>query len=382
MPLSSTVLGNTFSSTDSLPSVGWSASPATDIVYDIAYDYYGRRVATCSSDQVVRVFEGEDGHKVAEWRAHSGAIWRIAWAHPEFGVALATCSFDRRICVWEEGTDAEEAALAAAGGAGGSVPGWPKRAELVDARDSVADIAFAPHHAGLRLASCGADGAVRVHDAPDVLDLGSWELQCEFDAVTGGRLGTPPEGGGRAANAAASGGGGATAAAAAAEGGEPLCLAWCPCIGEPPMLVVGLSDGCVALWVSGVAGWVRSRAFGPGAAHLGAVRGVAWAPDVGRSHEVIATASSDKTTKLWNLTSAGGGYGGGEGEGEGGQAGGADGWSAVPCATLPHRSQVWRVSWNASGSLLASSEDDGTVRVFKMDPSGEWQQAKATGGRV
>ena len=80
------------------------------IIHDVAYDHYGHRVATCSSDQTIRIYDSA-GNKTAEWRAHSGSIWRLSWAHPEFGVALASCSFDRRICIWEENVDAEEAAL-------------------------------------------------------------------------------------------------------------------------------------------------------------------------------------------------------------------------------------------------------------------------------
>lgn len=36
----------------------------------------------------------------ASWKAHSGSVWRLSWAHPEFGTVLATCSFDRTVSVW------------------------------------------------------------------------------------------------------------------------------------------------------------------------------------------------------------------------------------------------------------------------------------------
>ena len=29
-------------------------------------------------------------------------MWRVTWAHPEFGQVLATCSFDNTAAVWEE----------------------------------------------------------------------------------------------------------------------------------------------------------------------------------------------------------------------------------------------------------------------------------------
>jgi WD40 repeat protein len=37
--------------------------------------------------------------------------------------------------------------------------------------------------------------------------------------------------------------------------------------------------------------------------------------------------------------------------------------------------QVWRVAWNPSGSMLAASEDDGSVRLYKMDATGGWRRA-------
>lgn len=38
----------------------------------------------------------------SSWKAHSGSVWKVTWAHPEFGQVLATCSFDRTAAVWEE----------------------------------------------------------------------------------------------------------------------------------------------------------------------------------------------------------------------------------------------------------------------------------------
>lgn len=29
-------------------------------------------------------------------------MWKVTWAHPEFGQVIATCSFDRTAAVWEE----------------------------------------------------------------------------------------------------------------------------------------------------------------------------------------------------------------------------------------------------------------------------------------
>ena len=37
------------------------------------------------------------------FQAHQGSIWRLSWAHPEFGQIIAACSFDNCVSIWEEG---------------------------------------------------------------------------------------------------------------------------------------------------------------------------------------------------------------------------------------------------------------------------------------
>jgi len=249
------------------------------------------------------------------------------------------------------------------------------------------DVQFAPHHAGLRVASCGVDGMVRIHEAPDVLDLSSWERHSEFDAAAAAaELAEALPSAATASTAEAGAGGGD--ADADSRGLQPLCLAWSTSVVEQPMIVVGMTDGGVLLWKYDEHGWTRTLALSSagGRAHGDSVRSVSWAADMGRSYQLIASASRDKSVKLWAVRhvtnsddeaegawtlAAGGENGVAPIEGNAGER-----WAASCCAELAHRSQVWRVSWNASGSMLATSEDDGTVRVFKMDAAGGWQQAQ------
>ena len=221
-------------------------SETQQIIHDVAYDYFGRRVAVCSSDQWIRIYD--DSVKTAEWKAHGGSIWRLTWAHPEFGQVLASCSFDRKICIWEERGDTEESTLA-------SNAAWRLARELQDSRDSVNHVTFAPKRWGLLLASCSADRKVRLHEAPDVMDLAGWGLTAEFEADAGK---------GRAAVA-------------------PQCVAWNPSPTEPLMLVIGMSDGSAILWKQqehsdGTVNWVRVLAFDSAPAVSKPPRGVTYEP--------------------------------------------------------------------------------------------------------
>lgn len=147
-----------------------------DLIHDVAYDYYGQRFATCSSDQTIKVWEkGADGEwKVtSSWKAHTGSVWRLSWAHPEFGQILASCSFDRTVSVWEE--------VLATSPATSNPIRWLRRTNLVDSRTNVTNCKFGPKSLGLVLATTSADGYVRIYEAPDFLNLSQWTLQHEID---------------------------------------------------------------------------------------------------------------------------------------------------------------------------------------------------------
>jgi protein transport protein SEC13 len=79
------------------------------MVHDAQLDYYGRRLATCSSDRTIKIFEisGDSRTPVADLRGHEGPVWQISWAHPKFGTLLASCSFDHKVIIWRESPDGQ-----------------------------------------------------------------------------------------------------------------------------------------------------------------------------------------------------------------------------------------------------------------------------------
>ena len=135
-------------------------------------DYYGRRLATCSSDHTVRVFkvprpppsrplspgirlmrarevDGEERELEQELLGHGGPVWRVAWAHPSFGDILASCSFDGKVCLWEKRDRAGQFELL--------------REHNEHRGFSVNDLAFGPHTCGkLILACASSDGNISV----------------------------------------------------------------------------------------------------------------------------------------------------------------------------------------------------------------------------
>jgi WD40 repeat protein len=55
-----------------------------DMIHDAQMDFYGTRLATCSSDRSVRIFDVKDGTQSLNQTlvGHEGPVWQVAWAHP------------------------------------------------------------------------------------------------------------------------------------------------------------------------------------------------------------------------------------------------------------------------------------------------------------
>lgn len=175
---------------------------------------------------------------------------------------------------------------------------------------------------GLRLGALSADGKLRVYDALDVMQLGSWSLVDEVD-VPGA-----------------------------------LCFAWGQHTAGSVCLVVGYSDGsAVILADGGGRKWTEVCRLSDA---RDAIQSVSWAPHIGRTMQLIAMGGRDGAVYVYTLRPPAAGAGPAAG-----------GWEAKLAARLPeHGDAVWRVEWNATGSLLASSGDDGTVRVWQPDATG------------
>eukprot|EP00158_Paraphelidium_tribonemae_P002912 Partr_v1_DN25776_c1_g1_i1_m74762 putative SEH1-like (S. cerevisiae len=346
-----------------------------DLIHDIAYDYYGRRLATCSSDHKVKVYDlspqapdseepEEELHETGQqqdkwtlndtWRAHDAAILKVTWASPEYGQILATCSFDRSIRIWEEQEEEPRQ----------SEKRWMEKARLVDSRGTVHDIEFAPAHCGLKIATVAVDGMVRIYEAMDIVNLSHWTLMEDLNiaalsssaSASTAASSAVPTSTTTAANTI-------TTTSATKEKGEEYCLSWCKSRFMPPSLVVGRGRGQVSVYryLESSRKWQEICALDHRTDLL--VHDVSWAPSIGRSYQLIATACKDKRVRIFKLSPSGG------------EGGDDDQLTAELVADLSaHGDEVWRVEWNITGTVLASSGDDGRVCLWKSNYLNEWSQ--------
>ncbi|KAI9348307.1 WD40-repeat-containing domain protein [Zopfochytrium polystomum] len=286
-----------------------------DMIHDAQLDYYGRKLATCSSDRTIKIFEVDnDTHRQIDiLRGHEGPVWQVAWAHPKFGNILASCSYDTRVYIWRELNGA-----------------WTRIKDHVFHTSSVNSISWAPHEYGLILACGSSDGKVSIVTCKedgtwDVASINAHSIGVNSvswaPSVTPGSLVTTT---------------GATAASVAVK-----------------RFVSGGCDNAVKIWRDDNGAWKEETVLN---AHGDWVRDVSWAPNIGLPSSLIASCSQDKSVFIWSQ------------EQPGAQ------WTKKALKPDAFPDVVWRVSWSPSGNVLAVSSGDNKVSLWKEGLDGEFSQ--------
>lgn len=314
-----------------------------ELIHDIKYDFYGRHVATASSDQHVKVFDLDTATQTWVlndlWKAHDSSVVKLSWAHPEFSSCriLASCSYDRTVKLWQEVPEELQ----------GLGRRWMRLATLaVELYGPIYDVQFAPLHLGLKLACIGSDGIVRVYESVEPADLSVWSLTAEIPILD--------------------------TQLPAKSLQSSFCIEWCPSkfAKTEKFAVIALDQGFIYSTPLALAAKAPQLAEDapeePKAKfvklcnfpeHNGLIRSVSWAPAMGRSYHLLATGCKDGYIRIFKAYEA-----------ENGEL------RIDTVARLnDHRQEVWRVEWNSTGTILSSAGDDGKVRLWKCNYMNEWQ---------
>ncbi|ESP04556.1 hypothetical protein LOTGIDRAFT_207505 [Lottia gigantea] len=280
-----------------------------DMVHDAQLDYYGTKLATCSSDRSVKVFDVRNGQQtlISDLAGHEGPVWQLAWAHPMFGNTLASCGYDRKVIIWKENNGT-----------------WGKIYEYTNHDSSVNSVAFAPHEFGLLLACGSSDGTISIISSTGD---GTWDSKKINNAHSIG------------CNA----------------------VSWAPAVTPNSLFDTGIrqqpvkrivSGGCdnlVKIWREEEGQWIEEQKLD---GHSDWVRDVAWAPSIGLPKSIIATCSQDCRVIIWT------------------NDGSNTTW--VSKVLQKFNDVVWHVSWSITGNILAVSGGDNKVSLWKESTEGQW----------
>ncbi|MDA1055848.1 MAG: protein kinase [Planctomycetota bacterium] len=288
----------------------------TNWVSSVAFSPDGKRLASASGDQTVKVWDVTGGQKTLTLTGHSSFVYCVAFS-PD-GKWLASASRDKTIKVWD--ATSGQKALTLRGHTNGVRTLGPS---------GVLSVAFSPD--GKRLASASQDRTVKVWDATSGQEM--LTLKGHTNSVTS--VAFSPDG---------------KLLASASE--DKTVKVWNSVNGQerltlrghdwPVLSVVFSTDGKRLASASGdETAKVWDSASGQEMftlrGHTAPVWSVAFSPDGKR----LASASADRTTKVWDAT------------------------SGQEILTLRgHGSEIWSVTFSADGKRLATACKDRTVKVW------------------
>jgi len=276
-----------------------------DLIHDFVYDFYGKRLATCSSDQTLKIWRKDSGKDMALWtldheikHRHRGSIQRLCWAHPKFGDIIATCASDYHVHLFvSSGSE------------------FSFMTQLSKAKDIVRDVQFAPEHYHLTLGAASADGTIQIWESQDITDLKRWACKQTIE------VGSPAN-----------------------------CLTWCSAKYGLRSFAVGTSNGADIWYHDAKANeWQLEANLITGCEIIT----IHWAPNLGRRYHLIALGARSPKEPLRVAKILDGNI---------------ELFSLVDNQNEEDDlATVWRVCWNMTGTILAASLDNGRTIVWKYD---------------
>ncbi|KAK9458152.1 WD40-repeat-containing domain protein [Dipodascopsis uninucleata] len=356
-----------------------------DLIHDIAYDHYGRLLATCSSDQHIRVFaQNQNGGwtLLKAFKAHEANIFSLAFSPPQYGVIIASCSEDQTVQIFSADYEGIN---------------FFRIATLSDSGGPVHQVSFAKHAShGLKIASIGTDARVRVYHAADPSDLKQWHLAFEADVGADKGLASRDFQGDFAVDWCSTG---VISTSGGVDRFDNMNSDNMDMTSDMPRIdQLAISESPLEQFVVSAMSRVfvyRRRPSGKPydyvlreelTGHTDIVRDVSWASSTGAGgrYELIATACKDGWVRIFKLTLKK-------------RRSRLKFSDNVDSATHEndlnnnnvddnveydvellnqfddHKSEVWKVSWNYSGTVLSSSGDDGRVRFWKATYKGNFE---------
>ncbi|CAE7101963.1 unnamed protein product [Rhizoctonia solani] len=402
-----------------------SVIPSThaDLITDTVYDYYGLKLATGGIDQKIKIWKLNEltgvWSMVDEWKAHDAPVSKIAWAHPEFGNLIASCSYDRTVKIWEDARRVPDASGPCK---------FQLKATITDARGTVRAVDFAPAAFGLKLVTISSDNFVRIYECHETYHLNVWSPVEEFDAAA---ISVTPVAGESPSGAtptqshatlsdtppiAPSGISLQRSGAAAASNppNKPVGVkeadgAWCvqwlkdkfsgeviavSCGTQAVVKIIALQQSKPPQVLLTIPQFPNTSAPSPPAStspsllptlpphihasHPGhAITSLSWAPPCGRSYQLLATGSRDHKVRIFKLWHGERDAFGEDGFGEPVRD---QAWSFSRLGEFDdHKATVGRVEWNITGTILSSAGDDGKIRLWKATFNNVWRSMGTLG---
>lgn len=242
----------------------------TQSLMDVAWSPDGMRIASASEDGTVQLWNSLDGSKPLVYQGHADAVQEANWS-PD-GQFIASCSLDKTVQIWN----------AASGNLVGTYRGH---------KDGVLAAKWSPD--GSRIATSSQDNTVHVWEAATLRPL----------VVYQGHSAPVPE------------------------------IAWSP---DGSRVVSSSDDKTAQVWSASDGSNLVTYT-----GHKDGVNSVSWSPD---GSSWIVSSSDDGTAQIWSAF---------------------DGDQILTYSG--HQGPVMEVNWSPSGSMIASASEDSSVQIWSFE---------------
>lgn len=292
------------------------------VIHDAKHDSPGRRLATASSDGVVRIWGAQNGEKLHDLRGHKAAVVSVSWSWGQYAGYLASGAADGHVILWRESRFQE----------------W-QIAHQMNVTGAATTVSFCPPEYGLALAVAGGDdlGVVSVLVWKDGTggQPQQWQVK-SFAAHMGGvtALSWAPS----------------TSAATLATGpAVSRGAAHAPC-----RVATCGADGSVSIWsVEGKMDSFRKQADLRGEGFTGLPRDVAWRPNVGLPCSLVVACTDEGSVGLWVQDMDG------------------QPWELQMCWQVADDAR--RLAWSRAGMVLAVSIGEDGSALYREGQGGAWE---------
>jgi len=296
-------------------------APQYGTLHDLQFDTIGNRLATATSDRIVRIWTSDQEQLLSELRGHKAPVLTLSWA-PSLPL-LASGAADGHVILWREFGVGE----------------W-KSVHEIHVAESLSVVTFCPAQYGCMLAIAGMDslGVVTV-----LVRRGSAQAANEhwsahaFPAHEGG-----------------------VASVSWSAYVCPAALASGPAVSRAmPRSACRLAtcgvDGIAFVWSGDLKqeSWRQEQELIL-PEQLGAVCDVAWRPNLGVPSSMLAMCTVKDAIVIWAQDFQG------------------DEWR-LRCSWMV-QSDLRRLSWSKTGALLAASFGETGSLLYKEVPGGNWEQ--------
>ncbi|KAJ6252756.1 nucleoporin seh1 [Anaeramoeba flamelloides] len=282
------------------------------LIHDLQIDPTGTILVSSSSDNCLKFYSNKD----STWKEtftleleENTNIWKLAWSPSTFGYVIAGVTFQNEVVIISQAFK------------NGKLQ-WKQQTTVCSLPDSIQKISFSPDELGLVLGVADSSGILHIYHAEDPSQPNIWKKHSEIIVAN-------------------------TCLRAFDWGLQP---------NYPVMIITAAINRSVKIWKFCEEGLKWESIFNLGIELE--VYDIVWSNFVGRDFHLIAI-STEEALEIWKIEKLKN-----------------NAYQNIEKERIAYFTQIndsiWKLGWNETGNVLASTSNKGIVKLWKSNLLGNW----------